>query len=266
LPDDSLVASQPLDRVAVSTGRVRLSHLADAAMNSWTRWRRRSTIAAVTILAAATLGACGTNSSSDDAEGPAAIVYTTDDGFAGTLVEDPPLQLAEVVLSDTEHEPYRLGGAAADRVTAVFFGLTNCDDVCPTAMADLAAAKRALPAASAEKVDVVFITVDPKRDTAPVLRSWLDRFDKTFVGLRGSMGSAHRAEDSLYATRSDNESSGGDHHEGGDSEASDDEVHGGVSHSGSIYVFRPTDRSVLYSGGTTVAGYAKDFARLRKTS
>lgn len=229
-------------------------------------WRRRRGLAAVAIVAAAALGACGTNGSSDDTSTPAAIVHTEDDGFAGTLVEDPPLQLADVVLSDTEGEPYRLGGLAADRVTAVFFGFTNCDDVCPTAMADLAAAKRGLPVASANKVDVVFITVDPKRDTAPVLRSWLDRFDKTFVGLRGPMGSVHRAEDSLHATRSDNESSGSDHDEGGDSEAPDDEAHGGVSHSGSIYFFGPADKSVLYSGGTTVAGYAKDFARLLKTS
>lgn len=234
-------------------------------MSSGPRWRRRSGIAAVAIVAAATLGACATNSSSDDAKGPAAIVHTTDDGFAGTLVEDPPLQLADVVLSDTEGKPYRLGGLAADRVTAVFFGFTNCDDVCPTAMADLAAAKRALPAASAAKVDVVFITVDPNRDTAPVLRSWLARFDKGFVGLRGPMALVHQAEDSLHATRSEIESSGSDHHEGDDSEFSDGEAHGGVSHSGSIYVFGPADKSVLYSGGTTVAGYAKDFARLLKT-
>ena len=229
-------------------------------------WRRRSGLADVAIVATAGFGACATNSSSDDTSGPAAIVHTEGDGFAGTLVEDPPLQLADVVLSDTEGKPHRLGKLAPDRVTAVFFGFTNCDDVCPTAMADLATAKRALPAASANKVDVVFITVDPDRDTARVLRAWLDRFDKTFVGLRGSMGSVHRAEDSLHATRSEIESSGGDHHEGGDSEASDDEVHGGVSHSGSIYVFGPADKSVLYSGGTTVAGYAKDFARLLKTS
>lgn len=234
-------------------------------MSPMSRWRRRSGIAAAAIVAAATLGACATNSSSDDTSTPAAIVHTKDDGFAGTLVEDPPLQLADVVLTDTQGKPYRLGGLAADRVTAVFFGFTNCDDVCPTAMADLAAARRALPAALANKVDVVFITVDPNRDTAPVLRSWLDRFDKNFVGLRGPMASVHKAEDSLHATRSDNESSGSDHHEGGDSSASEDEAHGGVSHSGSIYVFGPADKSVLYSGGTTVAGYAKDFTRLLKT-
>jgi protein SCO1 len=229
-------------------------------------WRRRSSLAAVTIVAAAGFGACATNSSSDDTSGPAAIVHTRDDGFAGTLVEDPPLQLADVVLSDTEGKPHRLGGLAADRVTAVFFGFTHCDDVCPTAMADLAAARRALPAASADRVDVVFITVDPDRDTAPVLRSWLDRFDKSFVGLRGSMALVHQAEDSLHSTRSEIEPSGSGHHEGGDSEASDAEAHGGVSHSGSIYVFGPAAKSVLYSGGTTVADYVKDFARLLKTS
>jgi protein SCO1/2 len=155
---------------------------------------------------------------------------------------------------------------AADRVTAVFFGFTNCDDVCPTAMADLAAARRALPAASANKVAVVFITVDPDRDTAPVLRSWLDRFDKSFVGLRGPMASVHQAEESLHSTRSEIEPTDGSHHQGDDSQDDDSEAHGGVSHSGSIYVFGPVNKSVLYSGGTTVADYAKDFARLLKAS
>ena len=224
--------------------------------------RQRSGVAAVAILAATvTLGACGTTSSSNDASAPAAIVHTKDDGFAGTLIEDPPFKLADVVLSDTAGKPYRLGGLAPDRVTAVFFGFTNCDDVCPTAMADLAAARRALPAATAAKVDVVFITVDPNRDTAPVLRSWLGGFDKSFVGLRGPMALVHQAEDSLHSTRSEIEPSGSGHDEGGDSE-----THGGVSHSGSIYVFGPPDKSVLYSGGTTVAGYAKDFTRLLKNS
>jgi len=224
--------------------------------------RRRSAVTAVAITAATiTLAACGTDSSSEDASGPVAVVHTKDDGFAGTLVEDPPFQLADVALNDTAGKPYHLGRLPAGRVTAVFFGYTNCDDVCPTAMADLAAARRALPAATAAKVDVVFITVDPDRDTASVLRSWLDRFDKSFVGLRGPTALVHQAEDSLHAARSDIEPSDAGspngHSKAGGSE---------VSHSGSVYVFGPANKSVLYSGGNTVADYAKDFAHLLKSS
>jgi protein SCO1/2 len=71
------------------------------------------------------------------------------------------------------------------KVTLVFFGFTQCPDVCPTTLAELAAAKRALGADGA-KVQGVFISVDPERDTPALLKSYVSQFDPSFVGLRGT--------------------------------------------------------------------------------
>jgi len=73
----------------------------------------------------------------------------------------------------------------AGKVVVVFFGYTQCPDVCPTTMAELAEVKRSLGADGA-KVQGVFITVDPERDTPQVLKAYMANFDPGFVALRGS--------------------------------------------------------------------------------
>ena len=72
------------------------------------------------------------------------------------------------------------------KVSVVFFGYTQCPDVCPTTMAELAQIKQALGADGA-RVQGVFVTVDPERDTPEVLKSYLASFDPSFVALRGSL-------------------------------------------------------------------------------
>ena len=72
------------------------------------------------------------------------------------------------------------------KVLVVFFGDTQCPDVCPTTMAEVAEVKRSL-GADGDKVQGVFVTVDPERDTAPLLKAYLASFDPSFVGLRGSV-------------------------------------------------------------------------------
>lgn len=71
------------------------------------------------------------------------------------------------------------------KVTVVFFGFTQCPDVCPTTMAELAQVKAAL-GQDGNRVQGVFITVDPERDTADVLKTYMKGFDPSFVALRGS--------------------------------------------------------------------------------
>lgn len=227
----------------------------------------RSGLAMLTVVAATSaLVACGTGHRDDSGGGAAAIVHTKDDGFVGTVVTDPPLQPADVVLRDTQNQPYHLARPSPARVTVLFFGFTHCNDVCPTTMADLAAARRALPSALAQRVEVVFVTVDPRRDTPRVLKHWLGQFDPDFVGLRGPIAIVHEAERSLYADPSTIEPpAAGDHHAGqvqGQCGSSPGAGDYGVSHSRSVYVFGPGDTSLLYSGGTTVTQYARDFTRL----
>lgn len=71
------------------------------------------------------------------------------------------------------------------KVTVIFFGYTQCPDVCPTTMLEIAEAKKAL-GPDGERVQGVFITVDPERDTPQLLKAYLSGFDPGFIGLRGS--------------------------------------------------------------------------------
>lgn len=71
------------------------------------------------------------------------------------------------------------------RVVVVFFGFTQCPDVCPTTMVELAAVKKQL-GADGERVQGLFVTVDPERDTPELLKAYVDNFDAGFVALRGS--------------------------------------------------------------------------------
>ena len=75
----------------------------------------------------------------------------------------------------------------AGKVVVVFFGFAQCPDVCPTTMAEVAAVKKALDKnkpGDGDKLQAVFITIDPERDTAPVLKAYMANFDASFVGLR----------------------------------------------------------------------------------
>ncbi|MEO7943500.1 MAG: SCO family protein [Marmoricola sp.] len=238
-------------------------------MSTTSRAKPRRTLQALTatLLAVSVLAACGTAASNDQKTGAAAVVERDKDGLNGTLV-NPPLRLASVTLRDTRDNRVRLNEFAPSRATVLFFGFTHCDDVCPTTMADLASARRTLPPALAKRVLVVFVTVDPRRDTPTVLRTWLDQFDTETVGLRGPTALVHQAERSLYAdqsTKAQTEPSvgatkdGHQHtHDPGSSASTDYQV----NHSGSVYVFGPHGETVLYSGGTTVDQYAADLTRL----
>ena len=73
----------------------------------------------------------------------------------------------------------------AGKVVIVFFGYTQCPDVCPTSMQELAEVKRLL-GKDGERLQGVFITVDPDRDTPELLKSYMANFDPSFVALRAS--------------------------------------------------------------------------------
>ena len=77
----------------------------------------------------------------------------------------------------------------AGKVTVVFFGFTQCPDVCPTTMAEVSAVKKAL-GKDGDKLQALFITIDPERDTAAVLKSYVANFDPSFVGLRPASAEA----------------------------------------------------------------------------
>jgi len=80
----------------------------------------------------------------------------------------------------------RTMGDFKGKVVVLFFGYTHCPDVCPTTMADLKKTMKVLGDKSNE-VQVLFVTVDPQRDTQEVLAKYVPHFDKRFIGLRGSL-------------------------------------------------------------------------------
>jgi len=111
-----------------------------------------------------------------------------DDVEAGDLhgsVVDPPFTVSKDALADTDGDAYSLTESTDKRLTMVFFGYTNCPDICGTVMGNLASAMTRLDERDRDQVDVVFVTTDPERDTGAVLRQYLDRYDKSFIGVTG---------------------------------------------------------------------------------
>lgn len=94
-------------------------------------------------------------------------------------------------LPDVNGQPRTLGDFKG-KVTVVFFGYTQCPDVCPTTMAELAQVKKAL-GADGDKLQAVFITIDPERDTPEILKSYMASFDPSFVALRGTLAQTQAA-------------------------------------------------------------------------
>ena len=71
----------------------------------------------------------------------------------------------------------------AGKVVVVFFGFTQCPDVCPTSMTELAGIKKSLDT-DGDKLQAIFISVDPERDTPEILKAYMTNFDPTFLALR----------------------------------------------------------------------------------
>ncbi len=109
-----------------------------------------------------------------------------DAGYRGMVLADP-LPKPSFTLTDTEGRPFDFFKETDGYITILYFGYTNCPDICPTHMANIASALHDLPAGDAGRVKVVFVSVDPERDTPDRIRAWLDLFDESFIGLRGDL-------------------------------------------------------------------------------
>ena len=122
--------------------------------------------------------------------GPATRAVRPGDYKGDVIVQ--PIAAPDFTLPTTDGRPYHFKQEADGFVALLFFGYTHCPDVCPVHMANLAAVLRRLPTEVSRSVKVVFVTVDPARDTPQELRAWLDNFDRTFVGLRGPLDAVNR--------------------------------------------------------------------------
>ena len=90
----------------------------------------------------------------------------------------------DISLTDHNGQPRTLKDFAG-KIVVVFFGYTQCPDVCPTTMAELVEIRKALGADGA-RVQALFVTVDPERDTPEVLKAYMTNFDPSFLALRPS--------------------------------------------------------------------------------
>lgn len=77
------------------------------------------------------------------------------------------------------------------KAVLVFFGFTHCPDVCPTTLMEMANVMKEL-GPDADKVQVLFVTVDPERDTAELLKQYVPAFDPRFIGLRGDLAETEK--------------------------------------------------------------------------
>jgi protein SCO1/2 len=110
------------------------------------------------------------------------------------LVPEPLPRRPTFTLTDTAGRPYAFAARTQGKLAYLYFGYTHCPDACPATMDDIAFAVRSLPRAQRGQVDVVFVTVDPRRDSRRVLRTWLDHYGTSFVGLTGSARQIRMAE------------------------------------------------------------------------
>jgi protein SCO1/2 len=164
-------------------------------------------------------------------------------------VASPPLPKPDFTLIDTAGQSFSLRAQTQGYLTLLYFGYTHCPDICPTHMANIAAALHRLPMSVTSRIKVVFVTTDPARDTGPVVRSWLDSFDRSFIGLTGTNAQVQTAEAASRMSPSTVQFQGGGNY--------------AVDHAAQVEAFTTDNLShVVYPGGYNQADWVNDLPRL----
>jgi protein SCO1/2 len=121
----------------------------------------------------------------------------------------PPQPRPSFTMTDTIGKAFAFGTATAKHPTFLYFGYTNCPDVCPETMADIGIALTKVPAAVAARTRVVFVSTDVKHDTAAVINQWLANFSggskATWIGLRGTQAQVDAAQAAAHVTVAEDE-------------------------------------------------------------
>jgi protein SCO1/2 len=180
----------------------------------------------------------------EDDRGSSPEVTITEPG--GDAVQRPAF-----ILTDVDGRPFDFATQTDGQLTFLFFGYTNCPDICPIQMATLTAALAEMPDVSAQ---VVFVTTDPARDDPERLRSWLTNFERPIIGLTGTPEQVTAAQDASRVTVA----VAGEPDESGQY---------AVGHAASVLIFTPDDllRAALPSG-TTRAEWTSAIRQLTSAS
>lgn len=103
----------------------------------------------------------------------------------GTVYSEPYPPAPEIELTRGNGEGFRLSQLRGN-IVLLFFGYTSCPDVCPTTMAEIKSALEKIGEENASQVKVVFVTVDPARDTPERVQEYVNHFNSEFIGLSGT--------------------------------------------------------------------------------
>ena len=158
----------------------------------------------------------------------------------------------DFALTDHNGKPRTLADFRG-KVVVLFFGYTHCPDVCPTTLAELAEAMQRVGPEAASKVQVLFVTVDPDRDTAELLSKYVPAFNPTFLGLLGDAEATARTAKEfriLYQKQPGRTPDGYT-----------------MDHSAGTFLFDPQGRLRLYVGyGQGAAVFEHDIRELLRTA
>lgn len=207
------------------------------------RSRRTVTYLLLVLVLALVGAACTSDGDGDEASDDATEQAAGGDGsvFAGREMPQPTPK-PEFTLTDTSGAPYDFATETEGQVTYLYFGYTHCPDICPVHLAQLAAVLDA-PGAPANAT-VVFVTVDPERDTPEVVRDYLDSFDAGFVGLTGTPEELEAAQIAAGVTPAIKEGTGEDYTMG---------------HAGQVIAYAPNGLNYTqYPFGTRQSEFAED--------
>lgn len=170
--------------------------------------RRRAGLLAAALGAALLLAGCGGSAEADGGhahggghdpsggEAPA-TVSAPESPYSGLYLQNA-FQKPEFTLTDQTGAAYDFAKETADGPTLLFFGYTNCPDICPTTMADVAVALQSVEPDVAQRTHVVFVTTDPARDDPSTLGVYLQKFSTgdapAIVGLTGDQAAIDAAQ------------------------------------------------------------------------
>lgn len=205
-------------------------------------------LAAFTMVSAAACGADDAGSRRPSAD--------LDSGLHGTVLPEARPK-GDFTLTATDGEPYDFRRETEGEVALLFFGYTHCPNACPVQMATLGAAYEKLPMELQQRIEVVFVSTDPARDTLRRLRSWLDNFSESFVGLRGSRDEVNRImqDYGLPPAQIDTTSPGPGNPGDGYT----------VGHAAHVLVFTPDGRlRLMYPTGTRQRAWVEDLRTLAR--
>ncbi|RFU83207.1 SCO family protein [Streptomyces triticagri] len=211
---------------------------------------RKNRLIATALLSAAALTLSACSSGGDSKDKPTAEVSADQETKAATVL-DTPFKKPDMVLTDTDGKEFDLIERTEGKPTLLYFGYTNCPDVCPLTMSNLALALKDVPADVRKKLQVIMVSSDPERDTPKELGKWLKGQDPSFIGLTGDFPTIQAGARTLGISI--------------DEPVKEKDGSITSTHGKQVMAFSPkTDEGyVFYNGETTSAeDYAKDLPKL----